>query len=80
MKLATIDANDISTQIEKLISKEKLIGLIKRNKMSNYQHKDQIMENIETCMKKIIHFNNKFYIETKELPVRSALSPIIVEI
>lgn len=49
--------------------------------MSYYQHKDMIVKDIETCTEKnYLRFNNKFYIQTKRLPIRSALSPVIAEI
>lgn len=75
--LITIDVKDMFTNIPK----EKVMELIKENGMSGYQHKDQVVKITETLMEQnYFRFNNKFYKQTKGLPMGSSLSPIMSEI
>lgn len=49
--------------------------------MSKCQHKDQLVKNIEICMKQqYFKFNKIFYTQTKELHMGSALSLFMAEI
>lgn len=75
--LVTIDVKDMYTNI----SIRRVIELIKSNRMKEYQYKGQLIKNIEVCMEQnYFRFNNKYYIQTRGLPMGSSLSPIMAEI
>jgi hypothetical protein len=76
-KLISIDVKDMFTNIPI----DKVMELIKENRMNKFQYKDQMVEMIKTCMEQnYFRFNNKFYIQKKGLPMGSSLSPIMAEI
>ena len=75
--LMSIDVKDMFTNIPS----EKVIEIIKKNKMNEYQGKEQLLKIVKMCMdQNYFRFNNRFYKQNKGLPMGSSLSPILAEI
>lgn len=76
-RLMSLDVKDMFTNIPI----EKVIDIVKENRMNNYDGKDQVLKIIKTCTEQNYYrFNNKFYKQNKGLPMGSPLSPILAEI
>jgi Reverse transcriptase (RNA-dependent DNA polymerase) len=76
-KLMSLDIKDMYTNIPIA----KTVEIIKKNKLSNVEWKNEIIEGLELCLSQnYFRFNNKFYIQENGLPMGSPLSPLMAEI
>lgn len=76
-KLISLDVKDMFTNIPA----DKVIHLVKNNRLSEFENKEEVIELLSVCLRQnYFRFNNRFYVQEEGLPMGSPLSPVMADI